>query len=319
MRRKKRNTVGTLRSSDKSDGGTAKRKLDAFLIAMLKRSKPWQEYVPNLDQVIPNAGKNWIPNWDDITNAIPDKGDIADLVPDGENLYDFLDDLDKWLPDTDAKDYIPNNVRKKLGNLADDIADLMLLGYDKIDAKGQYIDPWTNKVLDYAKFNLVVPKSGKVSTKGTNKNDLMSGHWEKHKYEGKNGNDRIFTWYGKDTLVGGNGSDHLYADGDNCTMIGGNGKDYFYLDADATALIKDYRKKGKDIIRVDGYNKGQIKISTKSGNSLIKAGKKTLAKVVGVKNLKKDQLEYSGGANYRKADLSEADLISEIFAPAADL
>ena len=71
------------------------------------------------------------------------------------------------------------------------------------------------------------------------------------------------------------------------------GKDYFYLDGDATVIIKDYRKKGKDIIRVDGYNKNQIKISTKSGNSLIKAGKKTLAKVVGVKNLNKKQLEYS--------------------------
>ncbi|MCP4891485.1 MAG: hypothetical protein GY904_33450, partial [Planctomycetaceae bacterium] len=201
---------------------------------MLKRSKPWQDYVPDLDQVIPDAGKNWIPNWDDITNAIPDKGDIADLVPDGQDLYDFLDDLDKWLPEIDAKDYIPKNVRKKLGNLADDIADLMQLGYDNIDVKGQYIDPWTNKVLDYTDFNLIVPKSGKVFTEGSKKDDLMSGHWEKHKYEGGKGNDRIFTWYGKDTLIGGDGNDHLYADGDDCTMIGGKGKDHFYLDGDST-------------------------------------------------------------------------------------
>ena len=286
---------------------------------MLKRSKPWQDYVPNLDQVIPEAGKNWIPNWDDITNAIPDKGDIADLVPDGDNLYDFLDDLNQWLPDIDAKDYIPKDVRKKLGNLADDIADLMQLGYDKIDVKGQYIDPWTDKVLDYADFNLVVPKSGKVMTKGSNKNDLMSGHWEKHKYEGGNGDDRIFTWYGKDTLIGGNGKDHLYADGDDCTMIGGNGNDYFYLDGDATVLIKDYRKNGKDIIRVDGYKKGKIKVTSKGGDSLVKAGKKTLAKVVGVKNLNKNQLEYSGGASYRQSDLNESDLVTEIFTTEADL
>ena len=300
---------------------------------MLKRSKPWQDYVPDLDQVIPDAGKDWIPNWDDITNAIPDKGDITDLVPDGQDLYDFLDDLDKWLPEIDAKDYIPKNVRKKLGNLADDIADLMQLGYDNIDVKGQYIDPWTDKVLDYTDFNLVVPKSGKVFTEGSKKDDLMSGHWEKHKYEGGKGNDRIFTWYGKDTLIGGDGNDHLYADGDDCTMIGGKGKDHFYLDGDSTALIKDYRKKGKDIIRVDGYNKGQIKITKKGDNSFIKAGKHTLAKVVGVKNLKKDQLQYSGGktktkpidhdhyghADHRTMEPTERDLINQLFTPVTDL
>jgi Ca2+-binding RTX toxin-like protein len=300
---------------------------------MLKRSKPWQDYVPDLDQVIPNAGKDWIPNWDDITNAIPDKGDIADLAPEGQDLYDFLDDLDKWLPDIDAKDYIPKNVRKKLGNLADDIADLMQLGYDNIDVKGQYIDPWTDKVFDYTDFNLVVPKSGKVFTEGSKNDDLMSGHWEKHKYEGAKGNDRIFTWYGKDTLIGGDGNDHLYADGDDCTMIGGKGKDHFYLDGDSTALIKDYRKKGKDIIRVDGYNKGQIKITNKGDNSFIKAGKHTLAKVAGVKKLKKDQLQYSGGktktktidhdqhdhADHRTIEPTEKDLINQLFTPVADL
>jgi len=173
--------------------------------------------------------------------------------------------------------------------------------------------------LDYADFNLVVPKSGKVMTKGSNKNDLMSGHWEKHKYEGGNGDDRIFTWYGKDSLIGGNGKDHLYADGDDCTMIGGNGNDYFYLDGDATVLIKDYRKNGKDIIRVDGYKKGKIKVTSKGGDSLVKAGKKTLAKVVGVKNLNKNQLEYSGSASYRQSDLNESDLVTEIFTTVADL
>ena len=87
---------------------------------MLKRSKPWQDYVPDLDQVIPDAGKDWIPNWDDITNAIPDKGDIADLVPDGQDLYDFLDDLDKWLPEIDAKDYIPKNCLLYTSDAADE-------------------------------------------------------------------------------------------------------------------------------------------------------------------------------------------------------
>ena len=255
------------------------------------------------------------PQLGDITNAIPDKGDIADLVPDGENLYDFLDDLDKWLPDTDAKDYIPNNVRKKLGNLADDIADLMLLGYDKINAKVNTLTLGPTRFWITPSSILSFKVRQGIHEEPTS--DLMSAR------KNINMKERTATTESSPGTerhaCPGNGSDHLYADGDNCTMIGGNGKDYFYLDADATALIKDYRKKGKDIIRVDGYNRGQIKISTKSGNSLIKAGKKTLAKVVGVKNLKKDQLEYSGGANYRKADLSEADLISEIFAPAADL
>ena len=90
--------------------------------------------------MIPEAGKDWIPNWDDITNAIPDNGDIAHLVPDGEDLYDFLDDLNQWLPDIDAEDYILDNIRGRPGDLAD-ITDLMALGYDKIDAKGNYIDP----------------------------------------------------------------------------------------------------------------------------------------------------------------------------------
>ena len=69
------------------------------------------------------------------------------------------------------------------------------------------------------------------------------------------------------------------------------------------------------------------------GNSLIKAGKKTLAKVVGVENLNKKQLEYSGGntktmtndhdhhghAHHRQADMSESDVITQIFSPVADL
>ena len=264
-------------------------------------------------------------NWEDL---VPNKSDVSDLI---STIYDKIED------EIDPSQYIPKKVLKKIDNIdvAEGLAELMAFGYDKIDVKGQYIDPWTDKVLDYADFNIIVPKSGKVMTKGTNKNDLMSGHWEKHKYEGGNGNERIFTWYGKDTLIGGNGKDHLYADGDDCTMVGGNGKDYFYLDGDATVLIKDYRKNGKDIIRVDGYNKGNIKVTSKGDDSLIKAGKHTLAKVVGVENLNKNQLEYSGGntkvknidhdhdhhghAHHRKADPSEGDAIAEIFAPVADL
>ena len=52
----------------------------------------------------------------------------------------------------------------------------MAFGYDNLDIKGIYIDPWTDKVLDYTNFNVIVPRSGKVKTKGTNKDDLMSGH-----------------------------------------------------------------------------------------------------------------------------------------------
>ena len=255
------------------------------------------------------------------------KNHVPDKVTDG--LDDIKDEIEGWIPDLDIKD--------QLGDLYDLIQDLWERGYENIDVKGNYIDPWTDKVLDYADFNVVVPKSNKTFVGGSNKDDLMSGHWEKHKYEGGKGNDRIFTWYGKDTLIGGNGKDHLYADGDDCTMIGGKGNDYFYLDGDATVLIKDYRKKGKDVIRVDGYNKKQIKISTEGGNSLIKAGKKTLAKVVGVKNLNKKQLDYSGGntktksidhdhdhdhhghAHHRKAEMSESDVITQIFSPVADL
>ena len=223
------------------------------------------------------------------------KDNVPDKVQDGlDNLGDSLEDgadairdeVDKWVPDLD--------IQKKLGNLYDDIQDLWEKGYDNLDVKGNYIDPWTDKVLDYADFNVVVPKANKTYVEGTNKDDLMSGHWEKHKYDGKGGNDRIFTWYGKDTLLGGSGNDHLYADGDDCTMVGGSGKDYFYIEGGGTSLIKDYEK--KDVIRVDGYGKGGVKISHKKGNSLIKAGNRTLAKVVGTKLSKKD-LEYHGGSN----------------------
>ena len=262
-------------------------------------------------------------SWEDL---VPNKSDVSDLIT---AIYDKIED------EIDPSQYIPNKVLKKIDNIdvAEGLAELMAFGYDKIDIKGQYIDPWTDKVLDYADFNIVIPKANKTFVGGTNKDDLMSGHWEKHKYEGGNGNDRIFTWYGKDTLIGGNGKDHLYADGDDCTMIGGKGNDYFYLDGDATVLIKDYREKGKDVIRVDGYNKNQIKVSSKGGNSLIKAGNKTLAKVAGVKNLNKKQLEYSGGntktksidhdhhghAHHRKAEMSESDVITQIFSPVANL
>ena len=295
--------------------------------------KAWLRWV---DELLDNIFGG-IPTFDDIRDFLKDNS-WEDLVPNKSDVSDLISTIyDKIEDEIDPSQYIPKKVLKKIDNIdvAEGLAELMAFGYDKIDVKGQYIDPWTDKVLDYADFNIIVPKSGKVMTKGTNKNDLMSGHWEKHKYEGGNGNERIFTWYGKDTLIGGNGKDHLYADGDDCTMVGGNGKDYFYLDGDATVLIKDYRKNGKDIIRVDGYNKGNIKVTSKGDDSLIKAGKHTLAKVVGVENLNKNQLEYSGGntkvknidhdhdhhghAHHRKADPSEGDAIAEIFAPVADL
>ena len=293
--------------------------------------KDWLEWV---DELLDNIFGE-IPTFDDIREFLEDNS-WEDLVPNKSDVSGLITAIyDKIEDEIDPSQYIPNKVLKKIDNIdvAEGLAELMAFGYDKIDIKGQYIDPWTDKVLDYADFNIVIPKANKTFVGGTNKDDLMSGHWEKHKYEGGNGNDRIFTWYGKDTLIGGNGKDHLYADGDDCTMIGGKGNDYFYLDGDATVLIKDYREKGKDVIRVDGYNKNQIKVSSKGGNSLIKAGNKTLAKVAGVKNLNKKQLEYSGGntktksidhdhhghAHHRKADMNESDVITQIFSPVADL
>ena len=295
-------------------------------------------------------GKNNIK--DNIPDPVTDGLDnIKDEVNDGlDNVQDGVNDIvDDVIPDInidiDVDDWIPSDIQKKLGDGADTIAKMMRNGYDNLDVKGNYIDPWTDKVLDYDDFNLVVPQSGKVFTGGSKKDDLMSGHWEKHKYDGGKGNDHIFTWSGKDTLLGGDGKDHLYADGDDCTMVGGKGNDFFYLDGDSTSLIKDYRNnKDKDIIRVDGYNKGDIKISTKSGNSLVKAGKRTLAKVVGVKNLSKNELQYSGGnnnratnehddhsghdhsghdhhghAHHRALETNESDLLTELIVPAMDL
>ena len=292
------------------------------------------------------SGEGWL-DWvnellDNIFGGIPTFNDIRefleennweDLVPDASDVSDLISTIyDKIEEEIDPSQYIPNEVLNKLDNIdvAEGIAELMAFGYDNLDIKGNYIDPWTDKVLDYTNFNVIVPRSGKVKTKGSNKDDLMSGHWESHKYEGGNGNDRIFTWYGEDTLVGGNGKDHLYADGDDCTMIGGNGKDYFYLDGDSTALIKDYEK--KDVIRVDGYGKGNIKINHKKGNSLIKAGKHTLAKVVDTK-LSKGDLQYSGGnsknrsiddvqyseAYYRTPETTESDEITFICTSVFDI
>ena len=272
-------------------------------------------------------GNNHVP--DNVTDGLDNLGDALE---DGKDT--IKDEVGEWVPDLD--------VQNKLGDLYNDIQDLWKKGYPNIDVKGNYIDPWTDKVLDYADFNVVVPRANKTLVKGSKKDDLMSGHWEKHKYEGGNGNDRIFTWYGKDTLIGGNGKDHLYADGDDCTMIGGKGKDYFYVEGGGTSLIKDYEN--KDVIRVDGYSKGNVKITHKKGNSLIKAGNRTLAKVLGTK-LSKNDLQYSGSnksfvvddhdheghdhdhhdhdhhghAHHRKADPNEGDVIAEIFAPVADL
>ena len=294
--------------------------------------KDWLEWVDEfLDELF-----DGIPTFDDIReflkdnsweDYIPNKSDIGEVIG---AIYDKIED------EIDPSQYIPKKVLNKIDNIdvAEGLAELMAFGYDKIDAKGNYIDPWTSKILDYTDFNIVAPKSGKTKVKGGKKDDLMSGHWETHNYDGAKGNDRIYTWYGKDILIGGKGNDHLYADGDDCTMTGGKGKDYFYLDADATVTIKDYKSKD-DVIRVDGYKKGQIKVTSKAGDSLIKAGKHTLAKVVGVKKLDKNELEYSGGstkmksidhghehhghAHHRNADPNEGDVMAAIFAPEADL
>lgn len=279
---------------------------------------------PNIDRpgFIPDLPKDPTDSdaWLDWTREL--LGNISDEVPTFEDVQDYLEDIKNIVPveyigdviseiydtieeEIDPAQYIPDAVIDELNDMdiAKGISELAAFGYDMI-VDGKYIDPWADKVLDYADFNVVVPRVGKTKVKGTKKDDLMSGHWESHKYEGKGGNDRIFTWYGKDTLNGGSGKDHLYVDGDDCTMSGGSGKDYFYLDGGGTALIKDYEN--KDVIRVDGYKKGNINIKHKKGDSLIKAGKHTLAKVLDTKLSKKD-LQYSGGSNNREIDFSGDD------------
>ena len=230
--------------------------------------KAWLDWV---DELLDNIFGG-IPTFDDIRDflednswedLVPNKSDVSNLI---STIYDKIDE------EIDPSQYIPKKVLNKIDNIdvAEGLAELMAFGYDKIDAKGQYIDPWTDKVLDYADFNVVLPRSGNVMTKGTKKHDLMSGHWEKHNYEGNKGNDRVFTWYGKDTLIGGQGNDHLYADGDDCTMIGGEGKDYFYLDGDSTTTIKDYRKKEKTLSVLMAIAKGKLRSAAKVGIHTLK-------------------------------------------------
>ena len=218
-------------------------------------------------------------SWEDfVPDTIPSTDDISDLI---SAIYDKIED------EIDPAQYIPDAVIDELNDMdiAKGVAELASFGYDMI-VDGEYIDPWSGKVLDYSDFNLVLPKTNKTKVKGTKKNDLMSGHWESHNYDGKGGNDYLFTWYGNDTLKGGSGNDRLYVDGGNCTMTGGKGKDHFYLDRDGYALIKDYEKKDK--IYVGDYSKGEIKVKTKKGDSIIKAGKNELAKVKDTKLSKSD-------------------------------
>ena len=116
---------------------------------------------------------------------VPDKvtdgiDDVKDELNEGkDNVNDALDDgkdkLDDLIPDIDidinVDDYLPSNIQKKLGDGAETIAKMMREGYDNLDVKGNYIDPWTDKVLDYADFNVVVPKANKTLVKGTKKDD----------------------------------------------------------------------------------------------------------------------------------------------------
>ena len=273
------------------------------------------------DDILPDppkdgsSGKGWV-NWvdellDNIFNGIPTFEDLYDFLEDNSwedyvpadevgdlisTIYDKIDD------NINPKDFIPDAVLDEIDdmNIAGGLAELAAFGYDKI-VDGEYINPWTGNPFDYTDFNIVVPKVNKTTVKGSNKDDLMSGHWESHKYLGKGGNDAIFTWYGNDTLDGGKGNDRLYVDGDRCTMIGGKGKDNFYLDNDGYALIKDYSK--GDTIYAGGMKKGKIKVKTQKGDSIIKNGKKENAKVINTKLNKKD-LKF-GGHSSRMIDPSD--------------
>ena len=106
-------------------------------------------------------GKNNIK--DNIPDPVTDGLDnIKDEVNDG--LDNNKDEVDDWIPDLD--------IQNQLGDLYDSVQDLWERGYENIDVKGNYIDPWTDKVLDYADFKVVVPKSGKVFTGGSKKATL---------------------------------------------------------------------------------------------------------------------------------------------------
>ena len=96
-------------------------------------------------------GKNHVP--DKVTDGLDNLGDALE---DGKDT--IKDEVDKWIPDLD--------IQNQLGELYEDIRDLWEKGYENLDVKGNYIDPWTDKVLVYADYNVVVPKSGKTSTKG---------------------------------------------------------------------------------------------------------------------------------------------------------
>ena len=261
----------------------------------------WLDWV---DELLDNIFGE-IPTFDDIRDFLEDNS-WEDLVPDPDDISDLISAIyDKIDDEIDPKQYIPDAVLDELEDMdiAEGVAELMAFGYDIIE-DGKYIDPWTGKALDYSDFNLVLPKVGKTKVQGTKKNDLMSGHWESHSYDGKGGNDYIYTWYGDDTLKGGSGSDRLYVDGGRCTMSGGSGKDHFYLDGDGFALIKDYEKKDK--IYVGDYSKGKIKVQTKKGDSIIKAGKNTLAKVLDTK-LSKNDLKFGDYYEPKSLTLLEDD------------
>ncbi|WP_146038726.1 PA14 domain-containing protein [Paracoccus sp. SY] len=104
--------------------------------------------------------------------------------------------------------------------------------------------------------------SGNITTRGSNRNDVLIGTQGSDEIDGGNGDDLIFGKAGADTLLGGNGVDTINGGAGSDLIFGGNGNDYLVGGAGTNIL--------------NGGNGDDVLVAGQGGDQLIGGNGKDL-------------------------------------------
>jgi hypothetical protein len=129
--------------------------------------------------------------------------------------------------------------------------------------------------------------------RGTAAADTLTGTNGKNTISGLAGNDRLSGLGGNDTLIGGAGNDTLIGGRGSDTLRGNQGRDVFVLEkGPGTDRITDFTDNQDRLGLSAGITFGQLNISQRGNNVLLKVGNDALATLSGVQQNQINQADF---------------------------
>ncbi|MBF2050492.1 cadherin-like domain-containing protein [Leptolyngbya sp. NK1-12] len=128
----------------------------------------------------------------------------------------------------------------------------------------------------------ILGTAGRDLLRGTPNSDRIEGLGGNDQITGLGGNDLLLGGAGADRIVAGAGDDQIFGGTGNNRLTGGQGRDRFGLEAGAgRSLITDFQD-GQDRLGLVGFSFGELEITQRGRNTLIRSGDDLLAILSGV-------------------------------------